>query len=89
MRTLGDLIKQRREAYGITTTELADAVGVSRVSIRDIEEGSKPRYDTALRIMRVLDIEVGDIAVGKYRTVEEILMYRQKKVAEKKDFDCD
>lgn len=89
MRTFGALIKQRREAYGITTTELADAVGVSRVSIRDIEEGSKPRYDTALRIMRVLDIEVGDIAVGKYRTVEEILMYRQKKVAEKKDFDCD
>jgi len=56
---LGLYIAQHRDALGLTQKGLADAVGISRPYLTQIENGSrKPSDDTLQRLFRALGIPV-------------------------------
>ncbi len=61
----GSRIAAARTRKGLNQSELARAVEISRQSLFQIEAGSSlPRVDTALRIARVLDIDVESLFGG-------------------------
>lgn len=54
--TVGGYIKQRRTHYGITQAELAEKVGLTRVSITNIEAGrQRVLLHTLIDILAVID----------------------------------
>ena len=55
-------LKELRNRAGITQAELADRVGVARVSIVAIENGRfLPTIETALLISKALDVPIEDV----------------------------
>ncbi len=58
-KSVGNHIKEIRTALGITQAELAELVGVARVSIVSIEKGHFiPTIETALRISKALAVPI-------------------------------
>jgi putative transcriptional regulator len=58
-KSVGNNIKEIRTKLGITQAELAEIVGVARVSIISIEKGHFiPTIETALRISKVLGVPI-------------------------------
>ncbi len=54
-----DVIKKRRKDLGISQLDLAEMSGISLATVKNIERGKgNPSYDTILRIMEVLGIEI-------------------------------
>lgn len=54
-----DVIKKRRKELGISQVDLAEMSGISLATIKNIERGKgNPSYETILRIMEVLGIEI-------------------------------
>lgn len=63
--SIGENIKARRQAMGMTQEELACAVGVGRSMITQIERGSKiPNVILARDISRVLQCALNDLVDG-------------------------
>jgi putative transcriptional regulator len=61
-KTVGNNLKEIRTKLGITQAELAERVGVARVSIISIEKGHFiPTVETALRIGKALDVPIEEI----------------------------
>jgi len=61
-KTVGNNLKEIRTKLGITQAELAERVGVARVSIVSIEKGHFiPTVETALRIGKALGVPVEEI----------------------------
>ena len=61
-KSVGNNLKEIRTKLGITQAELADQVGVARVSIVAIENGRFiPTIETALRISRALNVSLEKI----------------------------
>ena len=61
-KTVGNKIKEIRTKLGLTQAQLAEIVGVSRVSIVAIETGRYiPTIETALRISQALRTPVDQI----------------------------
>lgn len=61
-RSVGNNLKEIRTKLGITQAELAELVGLARVSIISIEKGHfLPTIETALRISKVLGIPIEQI----------------------------
>ena len=61
-RNVGNNIKKRRMALGMTQAQLAEQVGVARVSIVSIETGRYiPTIETALRISKALNAPLEQI----------------------------
>lgn len=59
---IGNRLQELRTQHGLTQSQLADMVGVARVSILSIEKGHFiPTIDTALRISKALGIPVEEI----------------------------
>ena len=59
---VGNKIKELRASLGMTQAQLAERVGVARVSIVSIETGRFiPTIETALRISQALDLPVDQI----------------------------
>jgi putative transcriptional regulator len=59
---VGNKIKELRANLGMTQAQLAELVGVARVSIVSIETGRFiPTIETALRISEALDLPVDQI----------------------------
>lgn len=58
---LGERIKARREILGFSQEQLAEASGVSRTRISDIECGCLPQVQTMLRLERALGLDPGDL----------------------------
>jgi putative transcriptional regulator len=59
---VGNRLKELRTNLGITQAELAESVGVARVSIVAIENGRfLPTIETALLISKALKIPIEDI----------------------------
>lgn len=57
----GEIIKQKREAKGLTQQQLADAVLVKREMITQIERGTRaPSLPLAKQIAKVLGCSVAD-----------------------------
>jgi putative transcriptional regulator len=58
-KNVGNNLKELRTELGITQAELAELVGVARVSIVSIEKGHfLPTIETALRISKALKVPV-------------------------------
>ena len=54
---LGDRLKRLRNAQGVTTTEMAQRIGVARNTLRAVESGDpSPSIGTYLRLMSALGI---------------------------------
>jgi putative transcriptional regulator len=61
-KSVGNNLKEIRTQLGITQAELAERVGVARVSIISIEKGHFiPTVETALRIGQALSVPVEQI----------------------------
>ena len=59
---VGNKIKELRAGLGMTQAQLAELVGVARVSIVSIETGRFiPTIETALRISQALDFPIDQI----------------------------
>lgn len=61
-RTLRDLRKQQ----SLTQDELADAAGISRTSLSQIENGSRPADDTLKRICAVLNVPESLVYINSF-----------------------
>jgi len=61
-KSVGNKIKELRTNLGITQAQLAELVGVARVSIISIEKGHFiPTIETALRISKALGVPIEQI----------------------------
>ena len=61
-KTVGNNLKTFRRELGLTQADLAERVGVARVSINSIETGRFiPTIETALQISKALDIPIDKI----------------------------
>ena len=59
----GQMVRQLRDKQGISQEQLANGVGVSRLSINNYEQGAQsPSLDTAMKIVLYLDIDLADLA---------------------------
>ena len=59
---VGNKIKEYRHKKGITQAELAEMVGIARVSIISIEKGRHlPTIETALRLQKALGISLEEL----------------------------
>ena len=59
MVEFGEVVKIERKRKGWTQEELADACGLSRVQISNIERGkSEPKIDAVYRICKALNIGI-------------------------------
>ena len=55
---IGEALKGRRRAQGVTQAMLSDYAGVSRVSLTKIERGGDLRLSTLLKLTGLLGLEV-------------------------------
>ena len=55
---LGNYIRQRRRELGLTQEKLAATVGVRQRTISDIETSAAARFNTVLRTLAALDLEL-------------------------------
>ena len=55
---LGNSIRQRRRELGLTQEQLAARAGVRQRTISDIERSAAARFDTVLRVLAALDLEL-------------------------------
>ena len=63
--TLGQIVKEHREALKMSVDELAHKVGVTSRYIYKIEAGeSKPRIDVVFRIINALGIPASEVFGG-------------------------
>ncbi len=61
-KTVGNRVKEIRKKLGLTQAQLAEIVGVSRVSIVAIETGRYiPTIETALRISQALNTPIDQL----------------------------
>ncbi|NNG19383.1 helix-turn-helix transcriptional regulator [Naumannella sp. ID2617S] len=65
-RTLGVKVRTHREAQGLTQEQLAEAAGISRNQVQNIElnrnnqaGAGNPRLDTVYALARALRVDVG------------------------------
>lgn len=59
---IGNSVKDNRLKKGITQAELAEMVGLARVSILSIEKGHHiPTIETALRLGKALGVSLEDL----------------------------
>lgn len=63
---LRDVVRQRRDALGLSQEELAERIGVTQEAISRIERGatSTPRRDTLERLARGLGVPLADLYIA-------------------------
>ena len=80
---LGKRIKRVRQSACMTQAELADTVGLRRVSITNIELGNqKPRVDTIYAVAAALGVQVSDILTNDIQAMLSIEKQLENCVAE-------
>jgi transcriptional regulator with XRE-family HTH domain len=63
MTTLSEVMRNRREAMGLTQSQLADAAGIGRRQIRRYEAGdAQPPLPVAANIAKALRITLDELA---------------------------
>jgi putative transcriptional regulator len=61
-KNVGNMVRDQRKDQGLTQAELAEQVGIARVSILSIEKGRYiPTIETALRIAHALKTPVEEL----------------------------
>ena len=84
MRDIGELIKRRRKILGLSHEAIAKELDVSRQMVGQWEKGAQPRPDKAIKLARLLQLDVGAINpllapvtnVDTSREVHSIRVYR-------------
>lgn len=56
---LGSLVKTLRDREGLTQEQLAEKLGLSRLTIQNLEAGKNPTMDTLLKAMQYFDLLPG------------------------------
>lgn len=56
---LGTLVKTLRDREGLTQEQLAEKLGLSRLTIQNLEAGKNPTMDTLLKAMQYFDLLPG------------------------------
>ena len=71
---LGNYIRQRRRELGLTQEKLAAKVGVRQRTVSDIETSAAVRFDTVLRTLAALDLElvIRPRSKGSARDIERL-----------------
>ena len=55
-------LRERRQDMGWTQSYVGEQVGITNVSVHDIETGKiKPSYDTAIKLCKLFNIEHGEV----------------------------
>lgn len=57
----GSIVKERREARGLSQRDLGDAVGISQVAIKKIESGDTAKSKHLAKIAEVLELELSSL----------------------------
>lgn len=53
---IADLIKTVRNRKGLTQEQLAEQLGMSRLTIQNLEAGKNPTIDTVLKVLLYFDL---------------------------------
>jgi transcriptional regulator with XRE-family HTH domain len=61
-QTAGEVLRQIREAQGLTQYALAKRAGVSPQALAAIEGGRKPTFDAVRRLCAALEISVQEVS---------------------------
>lgn len=70
--SIGKRIRERREELGMTTKELANAMGVSQAAISNYELGlNNPKTDIMPKMLEVLGVDANYIFQDMYKTEPE------------------
>ena len=65
-KTIGELIREARESQGISQSDLAAAVKITRQAMSQIESGANsPAFSTLDAIARFLELSVSLVASGR------------------------
>ena len=92
---IGDKIKKRRKAVGISATRLADALGVSKSTISNYEKGiRKPGIDAIQKLSLILGTSVGDLisfddSFGEFMPVKRVRQIPVYSSINSSDFSSD
>lgn len=80
IKSFGELVSKARRARGISQQVLADAIGLSRTSIVNIEKAnSGPSFETAMMLMKYLSLDMTKVNVVADINFREIREARIKK----------
>jgi SOS-response transcriptional repressor LexA len=61
MKKLGDFIKEKREAMGLSLRDASKLSGVSHTHIRDIEDGrSTPSFEMVMKFLKAYMVDIGE-----------------------------
>jgi SOS-response transcriptional repressor LexA len=61
MKKLGEFIKEKREAMGLSLRDASRLSGVSHTHIRDIEDGrSIPSFEMVMRFLKAYTVDIGE-----------------------------
>ena len=84
-RRLGEIIKRARVEFGVSQEIVAEALGLSRVSIVNIEKGrQKIQIHTLIEIVNYLDIPISDFFENVRNAIPlEIGAVYEKKIIKK------
>ena len=89
MRTVGTIIKERREKIGMSSTDLASALGVTVQAVSNWEKqpNRAPSRDLLSKLASVLGVEVKDLLSPNQKTItdkeQEVLsLFRQLTLSE-------
>jgi len=91
--TLRHRLKELREAQDLSLQGLADAVGVSKAHVWDLEQGrsTNPGYDLLKKFAAVLKVSVADLVgenpAGDAADSRVLGMYRELKELSSRDLD--
>lgn len=65
MLNLSTIVEERRKELGWTNEELAEAAGVSRMTITNIKRGKNPLFDVAEACLNAMGLELQVSENGK------------------------
>jgi transcriptional regulator with XRE-family HTH domain len=54
--SLGILVKMLRDRENLTQEQLAEKLGLSRLTIQNLESGKNPTMDTLLKVLQYFDL---------------------------------
>ena len=82
--SFGDQLKKRREELGLSRSELADRLGVSRSAVGNYETGvSAPKEEVLLRLFDALHVEPNYLYRDAYRGGGEGVSDEERSLLEK------
>lgn len=71
MNDIGEIIKKKRNAMGLSRDKLASKTGITPKSIISVESGSLPSTRTLLKLLDALDLEMKIVDKKEKRTLTD------------------